>query len=195
MPVVAPVEAPRKKKWWETALTTGIDLGGDILANRSANRTATRTGDILAGSADSAGARISDATNTAIGAQDTALTRQEQLLDERRKILQGGGARQEGLYGDATGALDAAGAEQKGLYGDSTAALDAAGAEQKGLYDTRRADYDPYAAAGRQGLTAMQKLVGDDERFDVSKVAGEPGYEFQRAEGEKAVQMMKSGNN
>src|SRR3990167_4534581 len=109
----------KKRPWWQTAIGAGIDLGGDILANRSANRTATRTGDILAGSADSAGARISDATNTAIGAQDTALTRQEQLLAERRKILQGGGPRQEGLYGDATGALDAAGAEQKGLYGDS----------------------------------------------------------------------------
>lgn len=71
-------------------------------------------------------------------------------------------------------------------------AIGNAGANQAGIYNTNMQGLQPYQQAGTYGLTQLQNQAGTFS-FDPNNVTNNPAYQFQLAQGEKAVQNSAAG--
>jgi hypothetical protein len=101
----------------------------------------------------------------------------------------------------ATGVTTATTAGQAGIQSGITSAdqaitsgtaaatqdISQAGTAQQGVYSSETAGLNPYQTAGTQGLGALQATAGTFQAPTAAQAAATPGYQFQLAQGEQAI--------
>ena len=75
---------------------------------------------------------------------------------------------------------------------EANTAITGAGTTQAGIYGNETAGLQPYQAAGVQALSNLQSTAGTFN-FNPGDLSSDPGYEFQLAQGEKALQASAAG--